>query len=120
MAKTGRGAKGTAHWSAGVMETPQDFLLALRKDIAYRGAAVGGFSGLREVARISKHRVELGAAIGHFALVLSQAGASKAVQAQNLKARSRGGRRALYVAPGITPWICMQWATFLFLFVTSR
>jgi len=31
---TGRAAKGAANWQAGVMETPEDFLLALRQDIA--------------------------------------------------------------------------------------
>jgi hypothetical protein len=38
MAKTGRGVKGAANSQTGVMETPQDFLLALRQDIGYRGA----------------------------------------------------------------------------------
>jgi hypothetical protein len=32
MAKTGRAAKGAANWQAGVMQTPQEFLLALQQE----------------------------------------------------------------------------------------
>jgi hypothetical protein len=34
MAKTGKAAKGAAgHWRVGVMETPQDFLLAFQQEV---------------------------------------------------------------------------------------
>jgi hypothetical protein len=33
---TGKAAKGAAHWNAGVMQTPQELLLALQQDISSR------------------------------------------------------------------------------------
>ena len=30
---TGKAAKGAAHWNTGVMQTPQDFLLALQQEL---------------------------------------------------------------------------------------
>jgi hypothetical protein len=33
---TGKAAKGAAHWNAGVMQTPQELLLAFQQDISSR------------------------------------------------------------------------------------
>jgi hypothetical protein len=33
VAKTGKAAKGAANWRAGVMQTPQDFLLTLQQEL---------------------------------------------------------------------------------------
>jgi hypothetical protein len=33
---TGKGGKGAAHWNSGVMQTPQELLLALQQDISSR------------------------------------------------------------------------------------